>query len=289
MKRMLLLVAALFFTTSSLANQSFEQFAKRMETTHQFDRSEIQTLLANTAPLEEVLAMFKRPATNKAPDEFEAWFINDRRIRRGVAFWNENFDTLARAEKQFGVPSEIIVALLGVETSYGANIGSHKVIESLITLGFYGHRRQEYFRSELEHFLVTARELNWNRDEIVGSFAGAIGIPQFMPSNIKKLSVDFDGDGKIDLVSNKADAIGSVGNYLQQAGWKRGQPVAVRVSSKDKSGQAFASKMIPGPQPTWWKVGHNYNMIKRYNPSDNYARTIFILAENIKQRRNAQD
>jgi len=289
MKRFFLFVTALFFVLPAFANSSFDQFAKHMEAIHQFDRSEIQTLLVNTAPLEDVLVMFKKPATTKPFDEFEAWFINDRRIRRGIAFWNENFDTLTRAEKQFGVPSEIIVALLGVETSYGANIGKHKVIESLITLGFYGHRRQEYFRSELEHFLVTARDLNWNRDEIVGSFAGAIGIPQFMPSNIKRLSIDFDGDGKIDLVSNKADAIGSVGNYLQQAGWKRGKPVATKVPSTASRSQIFVLRTLPGPQPTYWRVEHNYNMIKRYNPSDNYARTIFILAEKIKQRRNAQD
>jgi membrane-bound lytic murein transglycosylase B len=289
MKRLLLFVTALFFAVSVSANQPFEQFVQRMETVHQFDRSEIETLLSNTAPLQDVLAMFKRPATDKSPDEFEAWFINERRINNGVTFWSEYQATLARAEKQYGVPSEIIVALLGVETSYGVNIGKHKVVESLITLGFYGHRRQEYFRSELEHFLVTARDLNWDRDEIVGSFAGAIGIPQFMPSNIKPFGVDFDNDGHIDLVSNKIDAIGSVGNYLYQAGWKRGQPVATKIQPKDRHGCAFVLRTLPGPKPTYWKCGHNYKMIKRYNPSDNYARTIFILAEKIKQRRYAQD
>jgi len=287
--RLLLLGFMMFFVSSVSGNQQFETFARHMEREHGFDRSEIHVLLKGTEPLQDVLQMFRRPSTDKSFDEFERWFINERRINNGVMFLIEHHDLLERAERVYGVPAPMIVSFLGIETSYGTNIGKHKVVESLITLGFYGHRRQEYFRYELEHFLVTARELNWDRNQIVGSFAGAIGIPQFMPSNIRKLAVDFDGDGQIDLIGNKADAIGSVGNYLQQAGWRRGEPVATRIKITDKRGGSFVLRTLPGPDPVRFRIEHNYKVIKRYNPSDNYAMTIFILAEKIKERRKGEN
>lgn len=249
---------------------------------HQFDRAEINQLISSIEPNETILRLFRKPFTSIPWDEFEAKLVHERRIRDGIAFWKENAEALKKAEEVYGVPPEVIVGLLGVETNYGNNIGGYRVLDALITLGFYAHRRQEYFQYELEHFLIIARELSWNYDELKGSYAGAIGITQFMPSNIKKFAVDFDGDGKIDLVTNKTDAIGSVANYLSKVGWKRNDPIAIQVSMKGPKSNTMVLRTLPGPAPTRWKHLHNFEVIKRYNPSDSYAMTIFILSNRIQ-------
>jgi len=242
-------------------------------------------MLINMKPNPDILKLYSRPYTGKPVSDWEIQQINERRIANGVAFWNQHQEALDRAEQQYGVPANVIVALIGVETSYGTYLGGFKVIDALQTLGFYGPSRREYFLSELEQFLVISRELNWNNDQVVGSFAGAIGIPQFMPSNIKKLAVDFDGDGKIDLVNNKVDAIGSVGNFLSQAGWRRGEPIATITMLKPKRRNTIVLRTLPGPDPVRWLCHENFDVIKRYNPSDSYAMTVFILSEKIKQRK----
>ena len=278
----LILILSLFVGSSYAGESSINAFSNKMSEHHQFDKAEINQLISSVEPNETILRLFSKPFTSIPWDEFEAKLVHERRIRDGIAFWKENAETLKKAEEVYGVPPEVIVGLLGVETNYGNNIGGYRVLDALITLGFYAHRRQEYFQYELEHFLLIARELGWNYDELKGSYAGAIGITQFMPSNIKKFAVDFDGDGKIDLVTNKIDAIGSVANYLSKAGWKRNDPVAVQVSMNGPKGKTMVLRTLPGPAPTRWKHQHNFGVIKRYNPSDSYAMTIFILSKRIQ-------
>ncbi len=147
------------------------------------------------------------------------------RVSGGVAFWRANAGALARAEAEFGVPPEFIVAILGIETIYGNNTGSYRVIDALATLAFDYPRRATFFRGELREFLLLAHAQGWSPLKPTGSFAGAMGTPQFMPGSYRQYAVDFDGDGKVDLWRNNADVIGSVGNYLARHDWIAGQPV----------------------------------------------------------------
>ena len=242
------------------------KFAQMMQDKYQFDKQEIKDFLLNTDFVPEIY-YHRAPAdyVKPTPEELRAMYL--KRIDDGVQFWLDHEETLKRAEAEFGVPQTVLVALLGVETNYGNFQGRFKAADTLVTLGFYSHtRRQRYFRSELEHLLVTSRELKWNLDAIVGSYAGAIGMPQFMPSNVLKLAVDYDHDGKVDLINSPDDAIGSVGNYLAIAGWDRAKPIIVR----SKNG---------------YRRTINFTVIKRYNPLNSYVLEINRLSEQIIERR----
>jgi membrane-bound lytic murein transglycosylase B len=174
----------------------------------------------------KIIAAMQRPIL-EPPQWFEyaPQFLSSARVDGGVAFWNEHAAALARAEAQFGVPPEIVVAIIGVETFYGRNVGSYRVIDALTTLAFDYPRRAAFFRGELREFLLLARDERLSPLAARGSFAGAVGVPQFMPGSVRRYAVDFDGDGSIDLGRNGGDAVGSVANYLARHDWLRGQPV----------------------------------------------------------------
>ena len=157
--------------------------------------------------------------------EYAPQFVTPARIDGGVAFWYAHADALARAEREFGVPPEIIVAIVGVETFYGRNIGNYRVIDALTTLAFDYPRRAAFFRGELRQFLLLAREEKFSPLVPKGSFAGAFGVPQFMPGSVRAYAIDYDGDGRIDLWQSGDDAVGSVANYLARHDWLRGQPI----------------------------------------------------------------
>ncbi|HSC22079.1 MAG TPA: lytic murein transglycosylase B [Casimicrobiaceae bacterium] len=157
--------------------------------------------------------------------EYAPQFLSPERIEGGVDFWRAHADALARAERQFGVPPEIIVAIVGVETFYGRNVGRYRVIDALSTLAFDYPRRASFFRGELRHFLLLARDERFSPLVPKGSFAGAFGVPQFMPGSVREYAIDYDGDGRIDLWRSADDAVGSIANYLARHDWLRGQPV----------------------------------------------------------------
>jgi membrane-bound lytic murein transglycosylase B len=177
------------------------------------------------------------------------------RINAGLAFWNQNANALARAEQQYGVPAEIIVGILGVETIFGRNTGNFLVMDAITTLAFAypdtptRQSRMEYFRGELENTLLFARDSKIDPFSLLGSYAGAIGLPQFMPSSIRQFAVDFDGDGKIDLRNSPVDAIGSVANFLAQHGWKRGDPIVFPATVTSLA----TSDTDPNPTASWQK------------------------------------
>ena len=160
---------------------------------------------------------------------YRANFLNPRRVEAGTAFWRQNAKALERAAAVYGVPPEIVVAIIGVETEYGRNTGSFRVLDALATLAFDYPRRAEFFRGELEQFLLLTRETRSDAGSYRGSYAGAIGIPQFMPGSIRRYAVDFDGNGRIDLRGSPADAIGSVANFLKEHGWLAGEPVLLKA------------------------------------------------------------
>ncbi|KAF4000035.1 lytic murein transglycosylase B [Glaciimonas immobilis] len=217
-----------------------------------FTRAELEAVFNKTRLVNSAIQLMKPgpPGKPKNWAAYRARFVEPIRIKAGVKFWNTYADALARAEAQYGVPAEIIVGIIGVETVYGRNTGNFRVMDAITTLAFdypntpTREARMAFFRKELENTLLFARESNIDPFSLLGSYAGAIGWPQFMPSSIRQYGVDFDGDGKIDLRNSPIDAIGSVAHYLQIHGWKAGEPIVFPATletdtSSENRWQAF--------------------------------------------------
>jgi membrane-bound lytic murein transglycosylase B len=304
--------------TPSLADETAViDFAHDLEQRHGFNADELLAQFAQTRANARVLQLIKPPTSplQRSWERYRPRFLNDRRIDGGVRFWQENQAKLARARALYGVPEEIIVAIIGVETEYGANTGGFRVLEALATLAFHYPPRAEFFRTELEQFLLLARENRLDPLAIKGSFAGAIGIPQFMPGSQRRYAVDFDGDQRVDLAGSVDDAIGSVGHFLEQHGWQAEQAIAVPAQSngepehslieaglrpslkvadlKEKgitakadpqASVALIDLVSPGRETEYWLGYENFYVITRYNRSSFYAMSVFQLAEEIRKR-----
>jgi membrane-bound lytic murein transglycosylase B len=258
----------------------------------------------------DVIEAITRPATIKPWPEYRAAFVNAKRVKLGVEFWNTYHVTLQRASKQYGVPVEIIVAIIGVETIYGRNAGNFRAIDALTTLAFDYPRRAPFFRSELENYLLLARDQEFDLLAVHSSYAGALGIPQFMPSSYRNYAVDYNGNHKIDLLHEDRDAIGSVANYMKSYGWIAGEPVTslagvsaeecggdiqtprtleqwanngiapLRKVSYDKPARLMDFTVAEGKE--FWLAYNNFDIITKYNNSDFYAMSVYQLAEAIK-------
>jgi membrane-bound lytic murein transglycosylase B len=205
-----------------------KSFIDTLVSKHAFVRSELVRVFAR-ARFNETVARLINPVTAPPPanwHEYRANRVEPKRIAQGVAFWHEHAKDLVRAEQTYGVPQQIIIGILGIETYFGRNTGKFRVIDALTTLSFdypnKDHDRSPFFRDQLEQYLLLARDQGFDVFGIRGSYAGAIGLPQFMPGSYRDFGVDFDGDGVVDLRGSPADAIGSVANYLAQHGWVRG-------------------------------------------------------------------
>jgi membrane-bound lytic murein transglycosylase B len=213
-----------------------QAFIERMVEEHGFDRASLQALFRQLKPSERVIHLMT-PTTGgtyrRSWREYRSRFIEPTRINGGLEFWQDNGAHLKLASAIYGVPEEIIVAIIGVETIYGRNTGRFRVAEALSTLAFDYPSRAKYFRSELEQFLLFARENRIDPLEPLGSYAGAIGTPQFMPGSIRSFAVDLDKDGRIDLRNSNADAIGSVASFLSRHGWVPGKPTHFQVAIAD--------------------------------------------------------
>jgi membrane-bound lytic murein transglycosylase B len=287
-------------------------FIDEMVAKHQFRRAELEQVFARAQHRPAIIEAISRPSTSRPWPEYRASFVNRQRIRLGLEFWDKYRATLRRAEKKYGVPQEIVVALIGVETIYGRNAGSYRVLDALTTLAFDYPRRADFFRSELEHYLLLVRDQQFDLLAIRGSYAGAMGVPQFMPSSYRKYAVDFNGNGTVDLLREDRDAIGSVANYLLGYGWIEGEGVTVRA---DMAGDAPTDIKMPriladwaaqgvkpeaklaqdkplrlleftvGAGKEYWLAQNNFEVITRYNNSDYYAMSVFQLAEELKKAR----
>ena len=294
-------------------------FISEMHDQHGFDVAHLSRHFAAIRPNAVVLRAIKPAAV---PEQQRSWqryrerFVNTRRSEGGQRFWQENEATLKRAEAIYGVPAEIIVAIIGVETEYGQNMGKFSVFEALASLAFHYPPRSTFFRGELEQFLLLARENGVSPLDIKGSYAGAIGIPQFMPSSQRRFAVDFDGDDRIDLRNSVTDAIGSVARFLQQHGWQTAMPVAVPARVENDPAPLLAMGIKPttplqtllqqgviaegdAEQPAalidlvtpdvateYWVGFDNFYVITRYNRSSFYAMSVFQLAEALRETRN---
>lgn len=289
-------------------------FIDEMVAKHQFKREELQLAFRRAEYRADVIESISKPATLKPWVEYRPNFINPQRINDGVKFWKKYAAALQRAEKLYGVPQEIIIGILGVETIYGRNAGRFLALDALTTLTFDFPRRAEFFRDELEHFLLLARDQGFDILGLQSSYAGALGIPQFMPSSYRRYAVDHNGNGRIDLMNEPEDAIGSVANYLRQYGWNSGEPVALQCKIEDENrlgsvgdvrpyiawrdaGVAPLGKPDEELPPAWfldfnaetgreyWLVFNNFNVIMRYNNSNYYAMSVFQLADAVRQAR----
>lgn len=231
-------------------------FLDEMSVKHGFDRAELDTLIGKVRYVESTVQLMK-PAPPGKPKNWQAYsarFIEPVRINAGVKFWEANAEALARAERDYGVPAEIIVGIIGVETVYGRNTGRFRVLDALTTLAFsYPESptraaRMEFFKGELENALLYARKDGIDPLTLLGSYAGAIGLPQFMPSSIMKYAVDFDGDSHIDLRNSTADAIGSVAHFLVEHGWRRDDPAIITYRVTVSSSHAWEKFIGQGLQ-----------------------------------------
>ncbi len=287
-----------------------------MSSEDSYPRAELESVLAGAIVDQKTIDLMNRQYEALPWHKYRDLFINDARINSGVAFWREHRDLLEAAEEKYGVPPEIMVALLGVETHYGTRLGDRRVLDSLVTLTADYPRRSDFFGGELRTFLNTTRSEGIPPDSVLGSYAGAIGIPQFMPTSYEAYAVDFNGNGRRDLVNEMEDAVGSVANYLHVHGWRRGETIFAPVSaSLPNSAEALVGKRAKLTHDTaelasagvvfdqrgasdkaslfslaqesgrTYVVGfRNFYAITRYNPSVNYAMAVTELSMQIAAR-----
>jgi membrane-bound lytic murein transglycosylase B len=254
---------------------------------HGFSESYLQGLFARANRLDSVIRLESpAPSSSSSKPRKGSWtryrnkFLTDQHISNGVAFWQQNADAISKASSTYGVDPEYIVGIIGVETYFGKNIGKTCVFDALTTLSFDTQRRSKYFQSELENFLLMTREEGMDPREPVGSWAGAMGLGQFMPSSFRKLAVDFDHNGRRNLW-HPYDAIGSVAHYFHKNGWDYHSPVAEPAGSSYDS-SVISLSTYDGDE--YWRVHHNFKVIKRYNNSSKYAMAVHQLAQAIKSR-----
>jgi membrane-bound lytic murein transglycosylase B len=294
-------------------------FAHDVAERHHLRESTVLRLLKQAVPQPSVLKAIAPPTDpqRRSWTDYRALFVNDSHIDGGLQFWDQHRAALARARAEFGIPEEILVAIIGIETVYGRNAGNYRVLDALATLAFDYPPRADYFREELEQFLLLTRELKIDPLSVKGSYAGAIGIPQFMPGSVRRYGLDYDGDGHVDLAGNAEDAIGSIANFLAQQGWKRDAaltwPASVHgddiqglldAGLKPKFGAGeLASHGVTAPTgaaapalfalvdlpsraaATEYRLGaDNFYAITRYNRSSFYGAAVVDLAVELRTR-----
>lgn len=309
----------LFSANWACADQNFvnrpdvQSFINLMVTKYNFKRDDVTAIMNSVKIRPQVMMHFNKPLEIEPWRTYQMLFVNEWRIQHGVKFWKAHEEDLKRAEATYGVPASIIVATIGIETKYGKSMGEYRVVDSLSSLGFSSSPRAGYFQSELAQLLLLAREQHVDPLKFEGSYAGAIGQPQFMPSSYRSYAVNFSNSGTIDLSNDTTDVIGSIANYYHKHGWKKDEPVAQPaltigarynyLVAKHKMKKSFTVAELPryGIIPKtriknthlsvkvielpnrfskeYWLGYHNFDVIKRYNSSDLYAMAVFQLSQ----------
>ncbi|MEP4486693.1 MAG: lytic murein transglycosylase B [Halioglobus sp.] len=282
-----------------------------------FDRATLEAVFEDAQRKDSILKAMDRPAEKTKPwYDYRKIFVTDKRERQGIEFYAEHKETLARAEQETGVPAEIIVSIIGVETYYGRITGSYRVIDALSTLAFDYPRRSPFFTKELKNYLMLTRDQGLDPLDMKGSYAGAMGYGQFMPSSYREYAIDFDGDGLIDIWGNPVDAIGSVANYFKRHGWRTGGQVVAAATAQpdveeewfvrsradlkpkftvaefeaagitttdelDPAASAVAMKFELEDGYEYWLGLHNFYVTTRYNHSAMYAMSVYQLSQRI--------
>ncbi|MBL4828097.1 MAG: lytic murein transglycosylase B [Spongiibacteraceae bacterium] len=291
-------------------------FIEKMVNKHGFDRNYLERLMAGAMRKQSILDAISRPAEKtKSWKQYRKIFLTKKRTEQGREFIYLYANALKRAEREFGVPKEIIAAIIGVETSYGRNKGSYRVVDALATLGFDYPPRSQFFSKQLEEFLLLVKEQKFDAEKVKGSYAGAMGYGQFIPSSYRSFAIDFDGDGVADIINNPVDAIGSVANYFKSEGWRTGEMVTSPASVSANYNSDLANKKLK-PKHSYaqlredgylasvalsddvmvtplrlkgrdgdehWLGLKNFYVITRYNHSRLYAMAVYQLSETFKQ------
>ena len=306
------------YAESYLQREDIDAYINELVQQHDFSRAELEEVFAAAQRRQDIIDLISRPAERRLNwQEYSRIFLDEQRIARGVEFWVQNKETLERAERQYGVPPEVIVAIIGVETRYGRVTGGHRVVDALTTLGFDYPPRAKFFRKELTQFLLLAREEGKNPLSLKGSYAGAMGFGQFIPSSYRHYAVDFDNDGVRDIWQNRVDAIGSVANYFKRHGWQGDAAVAVpvqvqnetpellklandslkpthsiaemarlgvEVEDLDPEARVLLLRLMGGDEPEYWLGFDDFYVITRYNHSRLYAMAVYQLGQAIMRR-----
>ena len=322
LKRLVVLGGVSLLSTSCLAEQhpGVEAFAKKAAGEYQLDQQEVLDVLQKARFQQSIIDAISRPAEAKPWYQYRPIFLNQKRIDAGVAFWREHEARLALAADRFKVDPQIIVAIIGVETFYGRITGGYRVLDALATLAFHypdiGRDRSQFFSSELMNFLLLGKEEGLPLQEVSGSYAGAMGLGQFMPSSYREYAVDLDGDGRRDLWSSMDDVMGSIANYLHRHGWQYGGPVVYPLTVQSGADMSLVADQDFKPQfamsqvehggfsssqevdrkesvtivkleeehaDSFWLVCNNFYVITRYNRSPLYAMAVYELSQEIRR------
>lgn len=302
------------YTQHDKANSFIDMMVEK----HGFNQAELKQIFSKAEKKESILEAIARPAEKRLEWKgYRKIFVTESRISKGLAFIKENRESLNRAEEKFGVPIHVIAAIIGVETRYGQNKGSYRVVDALSTLGFDYLPRSKFFTKELEQVFLLSREQSFHVLDLKGSYAGAMGYGQFIPSSYRHYAVDFDGDKVADILNNVTDAVGSVANYFKMHKWQEGQPVAFQLSKQDlgdkyeglvhkklKPSHTLADfsklgvkvpegldmsmpaklQLLQGASgEEYWLTLKNFYVITRYNHSHLYAMAVYQLSEALRQ------
>jgi len=321
----ILILTAPSFAKDYTKNQNTVKFINMMVKEYDFKRSYLEKLFSDVTVQKTPLRLISRKPTKKPSKELQkkypkygAWDryvkykVTKKRTQQGISFIKKHKSTFKKVEKLYGVPSEYIAAIIGIESVYGGNVGKYPIFDTLTTLSFEKNRRNKFFKSELKKFILLSYRQKFNPKNVKGSYAGAIGLAQFMPSNYEAYGVDFNKDGKISL-QNPHDAIASVASYLKQNGWRKNEPVATRVSYNGTRFKAYKTgynkkynrSQLRGIAPKYgkwnyndkvrliklnrkdydelWYAAKNFYVITRYNQSAYYAMSVHQLAKKIKK------
>lgn len=312
--------AAISLTTPAWSQDTaeLEAFAEQMAERHGFDPSRVTETLADAERRQDIIDAISRPAEAKPWYEYRPIFVTPSRIEGGIEFWNRHEDLIDRASREYRVDPAILVAIIGVETRYGEHSGGYRVLDALSTLAFHYPPRAPFFRKELEEFFLLTRDESLSLGDLKGSYAGAMGFGQFIPSSYRAYAVDFDDDGKRNLWQ-PADAIGSVANYFREHGWRQDEVVAVRAEAASDAEPMPDASLKPrwtlaeladkGYRPTepvnedlkatlitleqpdrdeHWLGFHNFYVISRYNRSALYSMAVLQLSRAIEDARDYQ-
>lgn len=316
------LLSISFFVSADnamLNRKDVRQFINNLVVHDKFARKDVIAAIKQAQFQTQVIESMEKPYEKKNWDVYRSLFVTQTRVQEGIEFWQANAKDLERAQKEFGVPADMIVAILGIETKYGKRQGEFRVLDALTTLAFFYPKRSEYFTKELREYFLLCRERHVPVTQYIGSYAGAIGQPQFMPSSYRMFAVDFAGRGQLDLVNNTKDSIGSVANYFNKHGWARNEFVVqpLRLVNKNRKHKHFAvnSKYAdydykdllalgfepisrPGNHPEkvgiielvtaegieYWLAYPNFYVITRYNSSPQYALAAYLLAQQLREK-----
>lgn len=315
----LMIFSAVAHAESYLSRAEVDAYIEELIQQHNFSRPELEEVLAAAERRQDIIDLMRRPAERRLNwHEYSKIFLDEQRIAGGVEFWQQNQATLERAQKEYGVAPEVIVAIIGVETRYGRVTGRHRVVDALMTLAFDYPPRASFFRKELTQFLLLAREEGKNPISLTGSYAGAMGFGQFIPSSYRSYAVDFDQDGVRDIWQNRIDAIGSVANYFSRHGWRGAEQVTLPVQLKaeteqllsianqslkpthsiaemaemgvivdglDPDARVLLLRLLGGEKPEYWLGFDDFYVITRYNHSRLYAMAVYQLGQEIVKRR----